>query len=236
MSITPSLGEKTTLQEAHMIFSKGRAVVLLVLFAITWYFLQTTSQVTIVPIKKALSLFPLQVGTYHLSKSFQSSADVVEMLGVDDYLQYNYVNEANRRVNLYVGYYKAVGVSGGYHSPKNCLPGGGWGIDGVKQISLQTGIEGRKESTISQMLIRNGSEYQMVLYWYQNRGRIIASEYWEKIYLVLDALFLGRRDGTFIRIIAAVPENQREETEAELREFAEQTMNLLENHLPGRQL
>lgn len=219
-----------------MIFSTGRTVLLLALFAITWFFLQTTAQVSTVPIKKSLSSFPLQVGSYHLSKSFQSSADVVELLGVDDYLQYNYINEANRKINLYVGFYEAVGVSGGYHSPKNCLPGGGWGIDEVKQIVLPTGIEGQNKSIISQMLIRNGSQYQIVLYWYQNRGRIIASEYWEKIYQVLDALFLGRRDGSFIRIIAAVPENQRETTEVALLEFAERTMTLLEDHLPGRQL
>ena len=219
-----------------MILSKGRVIVLLALFVITWYFLQTTSQVTTVPIKKALALFPHQVGNYHLSKSFQSSADVIELLGVDDYLQYNYINESNRRINLYVGYYKAVGVSGGYHSPQNCLPGGGWGIDGVKHIVLRTGIDGKKEATVAQMLIRNGSEYQLVLYWYQNRGRIIASEYWEKIYQVLDAILMGRRDGTFVRIIAAIPENQRDVTEAALQDFAEQTMILLEDHLPGRQL
>ncbi len=52
---------------------------------------------------------------------------------------------------------------------------------------LQSGIEGKNYSTVSEMLIRSGPNYQVVLYWYQNKGRIIASEYWEKIYLVLDA-------------------------------------------------
>ncbi|MFH0781452.1 MAG: exosortase C-terminal domain/associated protein EpsI [Pseudomonadota bacterium] len=216
--------------------SKGRISIILVLFAITWYLLQMTAEVTPVPIKKPLALFPHQIGDYHLSKSFQSSAGVVEMLGVDDYLQYNYVDAANTRINLYVGYYMAVGVSGGYHSPKNCLPGGGWGIDQVKNIELQVGINGKKKATVSEMLIRNGAEYQVVLYWYQNRGRIIASEYWEKIYLVLDAIMMRRRDGTFIRIMSTVQDNQIEAAEAKLHKFAEQTMTLLEDHLPGRQL
>lgn len=216
--------------------SKGRVFIILTLFAITWYLLQMTSEVALVSIKKALALFPHQVGGYHLSKSFQSSADMLELLGVDDYLQYNYINDSNDRVNLYVGYYKAVGVSGGYHSPKNCLPGGGWGIDEVKNVVLQAGINGEKEAIVSQMLIRNGAEYQVVVYWYQNRGRIIASEYWEKIYLVLDAMLMQRRDGTFVRIMAAVPEKQIAATEAKLKKFAEQAMPLLEDHLPGRQL
>ncbi len=216
--------------------SKGRVLTIIALFAVTWYVLKMTAEVTPVPIKKALALFPHQVGNYHLSKSFQSSADVVEMLGVDDYLQYNYIDEANTRINLYVGYYKAVGVSGSYHSPKNCLPGGGWGIDGVKDVVLQVGSKGERQVTVSQMLIRNGAEYQVVTYWYQNRGRIVASEYWEKVYLVLDAILMQRRDGTFVRIMSVVPDKQIGATEVKLKRFAEQTMILLEDHLPGRQL
>lgn len=216
--------------------SKGRVFIVLALLAVTGYILQTTSEVIPVPIKKPLGLFPHQIGDYHLSKSFQSSADVLEMLGVDDYLQYNYIDNTNNRINLYVGFYKAVGVSGGYHSPKNCIPGGGWGIAEVKDVVLGAGIEGRKESTVAQMLIRNGSEYQVVLYWYQNRGRIIASEYSEKIYQVLDALLQKRRDGTFVRVMAVVREGDIAAAEARVRQFAEQVMVTLENHLPGARL
>ncbi|MBV5331436.1 exosortase-associated EpsI family protein, partial [bacterium] len=72
----------------------------------------------------------------------------------------NYIDNTTNRINLYVGYYKAVGVSGGYHSPKNCLPGGGWGIDGVKNVVLAIGDTGNRQATVSQMVIRNGTEYQ----------------------------------------------------------------------------
>jgi len=146
--------------------SKGRVIIVLALLAATWYTLQTTSQVTATPIKKSLSLFPHQIADYHLSNSFESSSEVIKMLGVDDYIQYNYINEANTRINLYAGFYKAVGVSGSYHSPKNCLPSGGWGIDTVKKGVLETGIENKKKSTVSEMLIRNGADYQVVIYWY----------------------------------------------------------------------
>jgi EpsI family protein len=216
--------------------SKGRVLIVLALLAVTWYVLQTTTEVKAVPIKKPLGLFPTQVADYHLSNSFQSSAGVLELLGVDDYIQYNYIDGSNRRINLYAGYYKAVGVSGGYHSPKNCLPGGGWGIDTVKKVELRTGIDGKETSTVSEMLIRSGSDYQVVLYWYQNRGRIIASEYWEKIYLVLDALFQGRRDGTFVRIMTVAQEGDIKGAEQRVKHFAEQVMPLLDEHLPGARL
>jgi len=212
---------------------KGRVLVVFMLFAVTWYVLQTTSEVTAVPISKSLSGFPHNVGNYYLSNSFQSSAEVLKLLGVDDYIQYNYVGKSQDKVNFYAGYYGAVGVSGSYHSPKNCLPGGGWGIENVKRVELNVGIGGNKQSTVSQMLIRNGKDHQVVLYWYQNRGRIIASEYMEKVYLVVDAILKGRRDGTFVRIMAVDTDGDLEATEKRVYQFAETVMPLLENYLPG---
>ncbi|MBB5346965.1 EpsI family protein [Desulfoprunum benzoelyticum] len=216
--------------------STVRIVVVFAMFALTWYFLHSTAAVVPVAIKKPLASFPHVIGEYRLGNSFQSSADVIELLGVDDYIQYNYVSAAGERINLYVGYYQAVGVHGGYHSPKNCIPGGGWGIDKVKTVELEKGIEGRSRATVSEMVIRNGAEYQVVLYWYQNRGRIIASEYWEKIYQVLDALLMRRRDGTFVRIMAYAPNGDIAAAEAKVKKFAEHVIPLLEHHLPGARI
>lgn len=216
--------------------SRVRVIVVLILLAAAWYAMRSTAEVQPVPIKKPLASFPHTIGEYSLSNAFQSSAEVVEMLGVDDYIQYNYLRPDGRRINLYVGYYKAVGVTGSYHSPRNCIPGGGWGIDAIETRDLDRGIGGTGTAEVSSMLIRNGNAYQVVYYWFQNRGRIIASEYWEKMYLVLDAVFQGRRDGTFVRIMSEVSGDDIAATEKELKLFSEQVMTQLENFLPGAKL
>ncbi len=217
--------------------SKVRVVTILILCALTWYAMQITAEVRPVVIKKTLSAFPRTIGKYSLSNAFQSSAEVIEMLGVDDYIQYNYIQpDDGKRINLYVGYYESVGVNGGYHSPRNCIPGGGWGIDAIVERNLDTGGGGGETATVSKMLIRRGSEYQMVYYWYQNRGRIIASEYWEKIYQVLDAMFMGRRDGTFVRVMVSVDGDEFSAAESELKVFSEKVMFELKDYLPGAQL
>ena len=154
----------------------------------------------------------------------------------DDYIDYVYVNQLQIPINLYVGYYTSVGVTGAYHSPKNCLPGSGWGLDTVKEVTLPVGIEGKKKSTVTEMLIRNGDDYQVVLYWYQNRGRIIASEYWEKVYLVLDALIKHRRDGTFVRIMDTVKDKNIQAAEQRAQKFAETVMVRLQDFIPGSHL
>jgi EpsI family protein len=198
--------------------------------------MQSSSEVKAVPIKKSLSAFPHTIGEYSLSNAFQSSSEVIEMLGVDDYIQYNYIRSDGRRINLYVGYYDVVGMGKGYHSPKNCIPGGGWGIDRIVGRKLDSSGYDSDVKTISEMIIRRGNEYQVVFYWYQNRGRIIASEYWEKIYQVLDALLLGRRDGTFVRVMASVPGDDIEITQADLQEFSAKVMVQLKEYLPGETL
>ncbi len=213
-----------------------RLTIFLMILGITWFILDSTSTVSPVNITKSLSSFPHTIGEYSLNNSFNSSADVLELLGVDDYIQYNYVDNTNNYINLYVGFYRAVGVEGSYHSPKNCIPGGGWGIDALTSINIPRGKDGSSEVKISEMLIRRGSEYQVVLYWYQNRGRIIHSEYLEKIFLVLDAIFMGRRDGSFIRIMSYSPTSDTASTKLKLRKFAAEVMTKLEDYLPGNSL
>lgn len=214
----------------------GRVVIVLFLFGLTWWGLQTTGTSHSVPIVKSLSTFPEQLGEYVLSDSYRSSAAVVELLGVDDYIQYNYHKQSGQNINLYVGYYGAVGVDGAYHSPKNCLPGSGWGIDSVEEVGISHKSARNPQVRISKMVIRNGAQYQLVLYWFQNRGRVIASEYWEKFYLIYDAISEKRRDGTFVRIITTTTAENMAAAEDETKAFAEVVMAELDNYLPGADL
>lgn len=156
------------------------------------------------------------------------------MLGVDDYIDYSYYDGNGNSVNLYVGFYESVGTGGGYHSPKNCLPGGGWGINSTKEIKITPRNTTGQPVKVSEMVIRNGNEYQVTLYWFQNRGRIIASEYWEKIYLVLDALLKNRRDGAFVRLMAYAPDGDIKIAEKSLNRFAELALPELTKFLPGK--
>lgn len=216
--------------------SKLRVIIVLLLFLITWWGLQVTEEVTPIPIKKRLALFPHTLGSYTLATSAESSTDELQLLGVTDYIHYTYLREDKRAVNLYVGFYELVGMGAGYHSPRNCIPGGGWGIDRVQPSQLDIGLNSDTASSISEMIIRRGNEYQVVHYWYQNRGRIIGSEYWEKFYQVLDAIFSGRRDGTFVRIMVAAPEGDLTQASAVAKEFSELVLQQLESHLPGAQI
>lgn len=212
-----------------------RTLLVLFLLGCTLFLLQGVTGTVRTPIKQSLAHFPTTLGEWRAVSSHASSRAVVEMLGVDDYIEYNYTAPLLPSVNFYAAFYESVGTGGGYHSPQNCIPGGGWGIDAVKMVEVVP-KGAQSPVTVAEMIIRNRNEYQVVLYWYQNRGRIIASEYREKLYQVFDAIVMGRRDGAFVRLLAPVVNNDMQKTEQALQQFAALALAELDNFLPGRKL
>ena len=217
-----------------MKLSNDRIAVVIALFALTFAGIQFSQTVRETPIKQPLTGFPAEIGEWKFARKSFFPAPVIDMLGVADYISYDYAAGNGGVVNLYISYFTAVGVTGGYHSPQNCLPGGGWNIASVEDIPLTGAPEPFKGGEIKKVVVQKGGEQQVVLYWFQNRGRIIASEYWEKIYLVQDAVIKQRRDGSFIRIIGQVPEGgDKEKFMQEMIDFAGQTVDLAAQFIPG---
>ena len=187
-----------------------------------------------VPIKKPLSTFPAQIGNWKWTNQTPLSDKVRKVLGVDDYIQYDYVSADGVPVNLYVSYFSRVGSGGkGYHSPKNCMPGGGWNVIHSELLKLTVSHSRPVAVEINKMVMQKGAEKEVVFYWYQCRGRIINSEYMDKIYLVLDSMFKRRSDGAFIRITAPVQDGQETKTVEYLKDFTKQVIPVLEEYLLG---
>ena len=69
-------------------------------------------------------------------------------------------------------------------------------------------LERRRQRAIeiNRYVIERGLDRQLVLYWYQSHGRVVASEYWGKIYTVVDAVRLNRTDAALVRVITPIPE------------------------------
>ena len=213
----------------------GRLLLILVLFALAFAGMRSAHSAKVIPIKKSLALFPHRIATWEFSGAQALSDTVVNMLGVDDYIDYTYRAPDGQSLHLYVSYFSSVGTTGGYHSPRNCLPGGGWQIVALETLPLlPASCAGPVK--INAMIVQNGPTKLMALYWFQNRGRIIASEYWDKIYLVNDALFKQRRDGAFVRIMAPLTAGAGEETARRLQDFAAAVIDVLAEYIPGKEI
>jgi EpsI family protein len=121
----------------------------------------------------------------------------------------NYEAPDGRLVSFFVGYYASQRTGATYHSPLNCLPGAGWILTDIGRIQIQpTG--NRPSFEVNRYLVQNGNDRALMLYWYEGRGRPLASEYWAKIYTVVDSLRRRRSDGAMVRVMVPLGRSQDE--------------------------
>ena len=66
--------------------------------------------------------------------------------------------------------------------------------------------------TVNRYVIAKGSERELVFYWFQSHGRVIASEYSAKFYLVADSIRMNRSDGALVRVITRIEQGESEES------------------------
>src|SRR6185295_11449909 len=157
------------------------------------------------------ALIPLQIGDWSGRDARPFDDDVIGALGVDEYINREYVARNAAPLALYIGYYASQRHGDTIHSPQNCLPGGGW-------QPIESGIvrvpSGSGTVDINRYVVQKGGESVVVLYWYQGRGRVTASDYANKLWLMLDAARVHRTDGGLIRVMTPV-ETDRSRTTAD---------------------
>lgn len=178
--------------------------------------------------RQPLAALPLQVGEWQGFDAPPFEDDLLAQLGVDDYVNRQYTHVGAVPIGVYVGYYASQRQGDTIHSPQNCLPGAGW-------RAVETGVAdlavGGRSLRVNQFVIQKGLDRQVVLYWYQGRGRVIASEYRNKALLVLDSVRLHRSNGGLVRLIAPIA-TTADAAKTELSAFARLLFPHLARHLP----
>lgn len=183
----------------------ARLLVLTVTFASASAYLLHASQAEPVVARAGLSGLPLQIGEWQ-GRDAALDDRVVRMLGVDDLTNRTY-SRATDAVGLYIGFYQSQREGSAIHSPMNCLPGSGWNPLSRTRINIPvrgTEMAEPRNIEVNRITIAKGLDRQVVLYWYQSHGRIVASEYWGKIYTVWDTLKIHRTDAALVRVVSPV--------------------------------
>jgi EpsI family protein len=148
-----------------------------------------------------LTTFPKMIDGWRSLGDVPFEGDVETLLGADQYLNRQYVATDQFGAGLYVGYYRIQRQGAAIHSPLNCLPGAGWQPVSTARVPLGHG----SAELVNRVVVQKGETRQAVFYWYQSRGRIVASEYWSKIHLVVDSVTTRRSDTALVRVIAPLP-------------------------------
>jgi EpsI family protein len=157
--------------------------------------------------------------------------EALQVLGLTDYTSRRYLSPTVPEVDLYIGYYASQRTGDTIHSPQNCLPGAGWDpvYKGYTTIPL---ADGQKLKVNEYVVVRELSK-DLVFYWYQGRGRVIASEYWGKFWMIHDAIRRNRTDGALVRLITPIAGDDATDAHARLEKFAQTLFPSLSKFIPN---
>jgi EpsI family protein len=157
--------------------------------------------------RQPLKNFPAQLGQWQKAKPDQIIDEpTMKVLRASDYLLRDYSRPDGQAANFYVGYYASQRDGASYHSPLNCLPGSGWTLTNPDKVMIA--LPGGQTFTANKYVIQNGDYKSLMIYWYQGRGRAVASEYWGKVYTVIDSVRLRRSDGAMVRVTVPLGDSE----------------------------
>lgn len=159
-----------------------------------------------------------------------------EVLKADDTLLRVYLRGEQtakaQKASLYVASFLTQRAGRAPHSPKNCLPGAGWSPS--ESTFQKIDVPGRAEPLeVNKYVITKGENQSVVLYWYQSRDRAVASEYWAKYWVVLDALRFNRTDSALVRVIVDVTDKDLPAAEKAAEEFVRAAYGDIRRQLPA---
>jgi len=205
---------------------------LIVLSAAAILLPQLEQRSDIIPDRQTFSEFPDVIGNWH-GRQERLEQVYLDELKTDDYIISNYQEPDKLSVNLYVAYYESQRSGAVVHSPRACIPGGGWEIGQLRVLTLADTWIKEQPLKVNRVQISKGSNRQLVYYWFQQRGQSITSEYMVKWYLLWDAITKRRTDGALVRVSTVIAPNENWiDGDRRLKQFVKEMTPQLKPFIP----
>lgn len=186
----------------------------------------------ILPARTAFASFPNSLGEWR-GRASSLDAQTELFLGLTDYILTDFSKPNGRAVNFYVAYYASQRNGVSPHSPAVCIPGNGWQIADLQRTSFSSNNP-NITLPFNRVIIQKNSAKELVYYWFEERGRKIANEWWSKAYLLADAIFLNRTDGALVRITTPIyPGEIESDADKRLQGFIRDFVPTLSQYLPS---
>lgn len=230
-ALGPSVAVDAPVQTRHIPAPFYVAVSIIVLAVITATALPHRAELP--QARRDFSEFPMSLAEW------KGRPEVMEQVYVDalkftDYALANYTDDTGHIVNFYSAYYASQRKGESVHSPRSCLPGGGWEIESLTQRNIEGVTVSGVPLRVNRVLISYGDQKQLVYYWFQQRGRVITNEYLVKWDMLVDAITRNRTDGALVRLVIPTREGQDvAELDAALARFSAAIGPVLPEYIPN---
>lgn len=187
----------------------------------------------VIPDRTEFSEYPINFPGWK-GKAGRLDSGVLDQLNLDDYIIADYREQKSGSiVNFYVAYYASQHKGNKIHSPRACLPGGGWEFKTFERYDVPGVMIGDKQLRVNRVVIEKGGVKQLVYYWLQQRGHIIANEYKVKWYLLQDAITRDRTDGALVRLTTYLPrDGSIKDADELLTRFSKEISKDLTSYVP----
>lgn len=180
--------------------------------------------------------FPLLRGDW-IGRESAIEPAILDRLKLTDYIKADYRQSSDGLpVNFYVAFYESQRKGSSIHSPRSCIPGGGWEISNLSQKDLRS-IPGAEDLIVNRLIIQKGEYRQLTYYWFAQRGRVITNEYLAKWHLFYDGLVQNRTDGALVRLVTPILPEDVDESQADerLQQFIKDFYPILPRYIPGQE-
>jgi EpsI family protein len=186
-----------------------------------------------VPARAPLSNFSIGNTPWQMVQELELDKETLEVLKADDLTSRIYQNRDNSQyATLFVAYFETQRTGKAPHSPKNCLPGSGWVQ--TQGGTVDIAIPGQPAPiTVNRYVVARGENQSVVLYWYQARERVIASEYAAKFYTISDAIQYNRSDTALVRVVVGVEGGNTDRAVQTATSFVKAFFTPLKHYLPA---
>lgn len=218
----------------RVIFGHGHINRTPIVLAVIIILVSTLSTLTLknraeeIPVRTTFTSFPTQINGWNgHSYDFQNGENSV--LHLSDYYLADFT-QGKKSINVYIGYTDSQRAGFVPHSPKACIPGGGWEIVDSKLVTIA--VDQKTSFKVTRFVIAKGEAKQLVYYWFRQRGRDLSNEYSMKFALLYDAIEINRTDGALVRFSAMVNKSESD-TDQMLADFIKSTYPVLPKFIPN---
>lgn len=199
----------------------------------TVFYLQVNSPEASIPKRSQFTSFPFHLDQREIYPELLSKS-VKDVLRADDYFIADYKKLGAADINLYIVYYENQKDGSALHSPKACLPGGGWRITESSTVDLtRFGNTGKANRAI----IEQNGQKLLVYYWIRQNANNYANEFKARLSLLKQSISTGRTDGALIRVIRPIVSIDGQDeiaiAEQDVASFISSFMPVLPLYLPN---
>jgi EpsI family protein len=182
-----------------------------------------------VPLGRPFGEFPASHAGWRMIGQANLGENILKVLMPTDYLSRRYAKEDGSSVDMYLSFFNGGPDAGRIHSPKHCLPGGGWTEISSAHTTLDLGGEA---VNLAQAVYAMGNKREVIYYWFSMRGRTMSDEFSLKLAEITGSMFHRRRDQSFMRI-SVQGDGALEAAEQQIEDFLRDFYPVIRDFLPN---